>query len=427
MKYEPNLRKCVKFLTLNCRLFVIEYVLSIFTTKACNLYIMAQLNLRSRQQCIVYLVTYSRADLFKVPTRQIFADMVVKAFEKLAVARVNHWVVSQENHHDDMATPLSTHYHMALKLSRRARWCRVRAALESENGIKVNFSSAHATYYSAYKYVTKEDEHFVVSSGHPELSGPPATEEATKARKAKLSSGKGKKKRKRERYATFDVVEIIRRNKIKSRLELINLALRQKEEGKTVLAEFIANRGQKIVNEALNLAKEFDEAPQTLARMRKSRVQLFKEAYSGECVSDCNGKWLECGLMLLERNEIPLSRFCNTMLKALSLGRGKYQNVYIYGPANSGKSFLVSPLKSVFKTFTNPATGTFAWMGVEDAEVVLLNDFRWHPSIIAWGDFLQLLEGDTVHIPARKMFAAKTSSLARIHLSLPRQILQLFW
>ena len=238
---------------------------------------MAQLNLRSRQQCIVYLVTYSCADLSKVPTRQIFADMVVKAFEQLAVARVNHWVVSQENHHDDMATPLTTHHHMALKLSRRARWCRVRAALESENGIKVNFSSAHATYYSAYKYVTKEDEHFVVSSGHPELSGPPATEEATKARKAKLLSGKGK----RERYATFDVVEIIRRNKIKSRLELINLALRQKEEGKTVLAEFIANRGQKIVNEALNLAKEFDEAPQTLARMPKSRVQLLKEAENG--------------------------------------------------------------------------------------------------------------------------------------------------
>ena len=207
-------------------------------------------------------------------------------------------------------------------------------------------------------------------------------------------SGKCKKQRKRERYTTFDVVEIIRRNKIKSRLELINLALCQKEEGKTVLTEFIANRGPKIVNEELDLAKEFDEAPQTLAQMRKSRVQHLKEAYSVECTSDCNGKWLECGLMLLQRNEIPLLRFCNAMLKALSLGRGKYQNVYIYGPANSGKSFMVSPLKSIFKTFTNPATGTFAWMGVEEAEVVLMNDFRWHPSIIAWGDFLQLLEGD---------------------------------
>ena len=66
----------------------------------------------------------------KVPTRQIFADMVVEAFEQLAVATATQWVVSQDNHQDEMATPLSTHYHMALKLSRRARWSRVRAALE---------------------------------------------------------------------------------------------------------------------------------------------------------------------------------------------------------------------------------------------------------------------------------------------------------
>ena len=86
---------------------------------------MAQLNLRSRQQCIVYLITYSRADLSKVPTRQIFADMVVEAFEQLAVVRLGcltrestQWVVSQENHHDEMATPLSTHNHMALKRTR---------------------------------------------------------------------------------------------------------------------------------------------------------------------------------------------------------------------------------------------------------------------------------------------------------------------
>ena len=52
---------------------------------------------------------------------------------------------------------------------------------------------------------------------------------------------------------------------------------------------------------------------------------------------------------------------------------------------------LIRPCVSAF--YPNP---------VEDAEVVLLNDFRWHPSIIAWGDFLQLLEGDTVHIPAPK-------------------------
>ena len=140
--------------------------------------------LRNRQQSTIYLITYSRADLSKVPTRQLFAEIVVKAFEQLDVAKVAHWVVSQENHADnDTEQAFGTHYHMAIKLTRRARWCRVRARLETKNGIKVNFSSKHGTYYSAFQSVTKEDEHFQVSDGHPELSGPPATEAATMAKK----------------------------------------------------------------------------------------------------------------------------------------------------------------------------------------------------------------------------------------------------
>ncbi|CAB3981732.1 Hypothetical predicted protein [Paramuricea clavata] len=40
------------------------------------------------------------ADLSKVLTRQVFADIVVKAFEHLDVAKVANWVVAQEKHHD---------------------------------------------------------------------------------------------------------------------------------------------------------------------------------------------------------------------------------------------------------------------------------------------------------------------------------------
>lgn len=63
---------------------------------------------------------------------------------------------------------------------------------------------------------------------------------------------------------------------------------------------------------------------------------------------------------------------------------------------------MISPLKKLYKAFSNRATGTFAWVGAEEAD-----DFRWHPSIIAWGDLLQLLEGDTLHLPAPKNFCKK--------------------
>ena len=86
--------------------------------------------LRNRKQSTVYLITYSRVDLSKVPKRQAFVDIVVKAFEQLDLAKVAHWVVSQENHADSESEPLfGKHYHLAIKLTRRARWCRVRAQL----------------------------------------------------------------------------------------------------------------------------------------------------------------------------------------------------------------------------------------------------------------------------------------------------------
>ena len=51
--------------------------------------------------------------------------------------------------------------------------------------------------------------------------------------------------------------------------------------------------------------------------------------------------------------------------------------------------------QSASSSFRNPATGTFAWVGAEEAEIIMLNDFRWKPSIIAWADMLLLLEGDS--------------------------------
>ena len=92
---------------------------------------------------------------------------------------------------------------------------------------------------------------------------------------------------------------------------------------------------------------------------------------------------------------------------ALKRGRGKYRNVYINGPANCGKTFLLSSLKLIFECFVNPASGTYAWLGIENAGVVWLNDFRWKPSLIPWCELLQVLEvaglrGLMVHFPAPK-------------------------
>lgn len=161
------------------------------------------------------------------------------------------------------------------------------------------------------------------------------------------------------------------------------LAASQNREGKSDLAEFICNRDSKVVDECLAIAKELGCAEDKFARSQQTRIELLEEAYASECADGCNGQYLRAAISLLERNEIPVSAFAKAIFSALELGRGKYRNFFIHGPGNCGKSFILSLLKAIFNIFCNPATGTFACVGAEEAEIIFLNDFRWKPSIIA--------------------------------------------
>ena len=71
-------------------------------------------------------------------------------------------------------------------------------------------------------------------------------------------------------------------------------------------------------------------------------------------------------------------------------------------PQSAVKSFLLNLLKIILKVFVNPATGRYAWIGLDECEVAYLNDFRWSTEIKAWAYFLLLLEGQTVHLPRPK-------------------------
>ena len=143
-----------------------------------------------------------------------------------------------------------------------------------------------------------------------------------------------------------------------------------------------------------------EEAEGVLQRSLLTRLEILRSAKEEECV--CAGLWRACAEDILAKNEISLHVFAKSVLTLLEKGRGKYRNIVIIGPANCGKTFILSPLTKIFKAFCNPATGSFAWVGAENAEVLFLNDFRWSKEIIPWHDFLLLLEGSLVHLPAPK-------------------------
>ena len=167
----------------------------------------------------------------------------------------------------------------------------------------------------------------------------------SRKRKAK-AKGKGqarKRSQRSERLSVYDVFQIVQSKGITSRLQLVCLAIEQNREGKSSLAQFIANRSNKAVDEALQLAKEFSQAESQSLRTKKTRIELLQEQIVSECAAGCRGRWLDAADQLLQRHAIIKEDFCSAGYTALSKDRGKYRNIFFYSDTNCGKSFILSP------------------------------------------------------------------------------------
>ena len=89
----------------------------------------------------------------------------------------------------------------------------------------------------------------------------------------------------------------------------------------------------------------------------------------------------------------------------------------ITGPGNFGKNFMLKLLEIIYHAFSNPANDKYAWVGVYNAEVITLQDFRWSSELICWKALLLLLEGEPVKLPSpKKQFA--TDAFIKIDLSI---------
>ena len=94
---------------------------------------------------------------------------------------------------------------------------------------------------------------------------------------------------------------------------------------------------------------------------------LLEEAGEGDCV---NGAMASGDFVLTrswKRNGIDVELFRTAVKDLLLCGRCKNRNLLLTGRTNCGKSFLLNPLKVIYRTFCNPVTGTYfmAWSVVD--------------------------------------------------------------
>ena len=168
------------------------------------------------------------------------------------------------------------------------------------------------------------------------------------------------------------MTEIIVEKNVKLLVDVEALARQQKKE----------NRTPRAVADILNTACGIENVGEKLARSKKTRLELFQEAREKECTEGCDGLWKICAEEILANNQVPLQVFCDGVCDLLLKGKGKYWYIMITGNANCGKTFLLNPLTLIFNSFCNPASENIAWVGVQNAECIFLNDFRWSAQVI---------------------------------------------
>lgn len=376
-----------------------------------------------------YLITYSNADVDKFPTRKGFGEMIQKYFDASfnagkSATKTVYFACAQEKHANG-----APHYHVSLKLSNVKKWAEVKRSIQKNEGIVLNFSDKHGYYVAAYRYICKEDNAVYTSPGHPkhdEIASPATKKCSAVYRKKRRSyesatasatssggaTGSDTPRRdsstpKPKRICNLDVAEFVLKNRISNVTELFAVANTRKQDGERDLARFVLNKTDKQLEEVIEKAYRLTNAGHELTRQNSSRFEILKQKSEGECVESCDKLWLTSALEVLEKNKIHPVLYANAVRELLVQGRGKWRNLYIMGNANCAKTFMLKPLEDIYKCFCNPAKDKYAWVGADEAEIILLQDFRWDSETIAWKCLLLLLEGETVKLPAPKNHFAR--------------------
>jgi len=109
---------------------------------------------KERDSCRTYLLTYSQANLQKVPDCRAFSDIALACFsEGSSTSEVVQWATSIEDHADG-----GKHFHMIVKLNKARRWRPVFENIRRRHAIAVNFSSNNCSYLAGYRYVCKDKD-----------------------------------------------------------------------------------------------------------------------------------------------------------------------------------------------------------------------------------------------------------------------------
>ena len=104
-------------------------------------------------------------------------------------------------------------------------------------------------------------------------------------------------------------------------------------------------------------------------------MKFLEESAASFCVDGRSGQWISAATEILVNNGIGLKSFSSAIFNAVKHGREKIEMYIFMVQLIQVKPSISTQAKMKYECFKIPAAGTFAWLGIENAEVVWLNDF----------------------------------------------------
>ena len=326
-------------------------------------------------------------------TRQSWADVVRDVHDAAGIS-LHEMVIFKEFHErTDASGQRLPHYNALVRSDEQYAWRRIACLFHERHSIRIDFSEHIRTWYDGLLYGAVESEHKPAEEldNEPFLWAISGTPTPIAEQLPKHLRG-GRRQTKLTPMQAYDlcveksVIDVPKAFAVAKAME------RQGDRG--FLAFLLDCRDIGAFVGKVVVAQECEDIAR---REALGRVGLLREAAAAECTCPESSLWLRLARDTLQRNFLD-GPFQKHIADALAYGRAKKRNVFLLGPTNAGKSFLIKPLTLLFRTYSIPDSGSYQLEMILDKEVIYLNDFTWDERWLKWQFLKTFLEGDAIQV-----------------------------
>ena len=382
----------------------------------------------------VYLVTFPHpraGNGLVAPTSMSRLDLVKKLMRACAAPSgtcphrphqpivLDNVAVFHELHKENAGGVVHGHYHAAVKGLSSFRFAPVKKALQDHFQLASHWSCTHTGYWSPIRYCAVPSPTKPKASLDPQpllwgRLGPhpplhlcchePHTAAAMRVKRQRKEDRAAEESKPEPRMTEYELWPIVVESGIMNTPEKRDAHLRLMQYARrwcspATSAFVFKNRARlpALIDDIWkweSIDSAVDVANQTL-------LQQLNAATSKPC--SCGGRWSRFAAYALGMNRVDVPALCKSVLHVLCEGRSPNSLIVTLAgeSGGEGKSFFIKGLAAVVGTanvFWTPTHPNFPLHGLEDAKIVILDEFRFLTSVVPLATQCLWFDGSAVSI-----------------------------